>query len=91
MKKSIKLILGLLGITTISAITIGSVISCSNDNDNSNNNSGSNSEVNVNEEGQTLSNPNTKFIIPYTDLSTNIINDPTTNKPYASYSDALSN
>lgn len=91
MKKSIKLILGLLGITTISAITIGSVISCSNDNDTSNNNSGSNSEVNVNQEGQTLSNPNTKFIIPYTDLSTNIINDPTTNKPYTSYSDALSN
>ena len=91
MKKSIKLILGLLGITTISAITIGSVISCSNDNENSNNNSDSNSNVNENEEGQTLSNPNTKFIIPYTDLSTNIINDPLTNKPYTSYSDALSN
>ncbi|MBQ5492779.1 MAG: hypothetical protein IIT78_02780 [Mycoplasmataceae bacterium] len=91
MKKSMKLILGLLGITTISAITIGSVISCSNDNNTSNNNSDSNSNVNVNEEGQTLSNPNTKFIIPYTDLSTNVINDPTTNKPYTSYSDALSN
>lgn len=89
MKKSIKLILELLGITTISAITIGSVISCSNDNNNSNNNS--DSDVNVNQEGQTLSNPNTKFIIPYTDLSTNIINDPTTNKPYTSYNDALSN
>ncbi|MBQ5492874.1 MAG: hypothetical protein IIT78_03260 [Mycoplasmataceae bacterium] len=70
MKKSIKLTLGLLGISAISAITVGSVISCSNNNSNlaSNNNQDNKNSNNKSSSTNPNSSNDTNFI-PYSELT----------------------
>ena len=77
MKKSIKLTLGLLGISTISAITIGSVISCSNNNTNlaSNNNQDNKNSNNKSSSTNPNSSNNTSFI-PYSELTKTVTKEP---------------
>ena len=77
MKKSIKLTLGLLGISTISAITVGSVISCSNNNTNlaSNNNQDNKNSNNKSSSTNPNSSNDTSFI-PYSELTKTVTKEP---------------
>ena len=77
MKKSIKLTLGLLGISAISAITIGSVISCSNNNTNlaSNNNQDNKNSNNKSSSTNPNSSNDTSYI-PYSELTKTVTKEP---------------
>ena len=77
MKKLINLTLGLLGISTISAITVGSVISCSNNNTNlvSNNNQDNKNSNNKSSSTNPNSSNDTSFI-PYSELTKTVTKEP---------------
>ena len=77
MKKSIKLTLGVLGISAISAITVGSVISCSNNNTNlaSNNNQDNKNSNNKSSSTNPNSSNDTSFI-PYSELTKTVTKEP---------------
>ena len=80
MKKSIKLTLGLLGISAISAITVGSVISCSNNNSNlASNNNQDNKNSNNKSSSTNQNSPNDTSFIPYSDLTKSVTKEPSFN------------
>ncbi|MBO6095452.1 hypothetical protein J6P11_05675 [bacterium] len=100
MKRSLKLTLGLLAIGSISAIAVGSVVSCSNDSSSKSDATTTSSKSSSSTKSDsTTSSPKsssstttpTVSTIEYSDLSKKVINNSTTQKPFTSYSDALVN
>ena len=86
MKRFLKLTLGLLAIGSISAIAVGSVVSCSNDSSSKSDSTTSSS----NKSSSSTTSP-TVSTLEYSNLSKKVISNPTTQKPFTSYSDALVN
>ena len=85
MKRSLKLTLGLLAIGSISAIAVGSVVSCSNDSSSKSDSTTSSSKSSSSTASPTVS------TVEYSNLSKKVISNPTTQEPFTNYSDALVN